>query len=204
MAKKQGKIKSISVKEIAEGIQVYHTIEEMILIFTEERHLFSLNKAKVIDKSNLNLIHLKTFVVEYKECCSKLEDQNCEGAPGICGMTIKQLPLKYSQWQNAIDNNEVDSDKVVEFFIETFAMDSKRANDNATFFARIIPQNKRLYSEEDILEFEKWLYKEGYRNNNGVISKGNIPVGRPLFYKGGQSVGGKTLPQLLRDWCNSK
>lgn len=61
------------------------------------------------------------------------------------------LPLKFSQIQSAIDNGEVDSDKVVEFEIVPRYLEEKDVN-SINGFAKIIPQKKRMYTEEEVEE----------------------------------------------------
>lgn len=79
------------------------------------------------------------------------------------------LPLKFSQIQSAIDNGEVDSDKEVEFEIKDGFVHGGEGVITDRFsirYAKIIPQKKRMYSEEEILMLLDWLGPNSYHNAN--------------------------------------
>ncbi len=156
--KLKGKVKSIPVTEVTEEMQVIYNDGNKDYVMTvgeDEKHPISLK----LGVGHARLSHLKTFVIEYKE---KVLEDELEAKEFVLreNTYTKQLPLKYSQWQSALDNGEVDSDKEVEFEIIT--------NDTSNYnvipqnfikhiqFAKIIPVKKRMYSEEDMIKFTNW------------------------------------------------
>jgi hypothetical protein len=107
-----GKVISIPVKGVTEGMQI---IDEVGIIrkvitkapgYVETRDI----KGEYFNRVIVSTI-LKTLVVEY-------DDTHYSHYETHQNSIIKQLPLKYSQWQSAIDNSEVDTDKIVEFEID--------------------------------------------------------------------------------------
>lgn len=181
MAKKQGKIKSIPVTNVIEGMQVLTPYEVGIIIENNSNSL----KEYTIKRKDGGLVFysknkLKTLVVEYEEdltnhnidshnWCSRCNNSIFHKSEHK--LKLFTIPLKYSQWQNAIDNGEVDSDKVVEFEIienKGYLICSHCKNPydcsptdgkciicrksglseliKGLSIAKIIPQKKRMYS----------------------------------------------------------
>lgn len=164
----QGKVKSISVKEVTEGIQVLYKnqIHRVTEISNHEfkKEYMSAKMAYILADSSsyAYLEELKTLVVEYEDYSKSLRSTVTLG-----------LPLKYSQWQSAIDSGEVDSDKVIKFEIKTHTRDTSEITGAdgelnglpmQFQYAKIIPQKKRMYSEEEVkeivFEFCEWRWKE--------------------------------------------
>lgn len=142
--RKQGKIKSISVTEVSKGMQVIfeNKICKIISIDNKNQRC-KLNHPIFNHQYPAFFKELKTLVVEY--------ENETEIDFTYTKLTTKQLPLKYSQWQSALDNNEVDSDKTVEF--ETKNIINTELNNNkilVPILAKIIPTKKKLYTEEEV------------------------------------------------------
>ena len=143
--KKQGKVKSVPVKakDLTKGIQVIDKFGNVSKVYSID----SINKNYVeieilcrdgeIRYHSDYLENLKTLVVEY----------DYRGAYDGKPHHLTQLPLKRSQWQSAIDNNEVDSDKIVDFEIIDPILKSHLSDQE---YAEIIPQKKRVYTFEDM------------------------------------------------------
>lgn len=125
MAKQQGKVVSIPVKEVAEGMQVFHP-------------KFGIGKVAPFNE------------YEPKEVCSVLfaGDDSCMGCEisDLKTLVVKHLihnrylqdsgiPLKWSQWRMAIKKGEVDSDSIVEFEIVSRLRPDFEHSDSSTFFA---------------------------------------------------------------------
>lgn len=125
MAKKQGKIKAIPVKEVIKGMQVTYNDVVYVVVKCQSNSndliIRRINATNLVDITNLN-INLKTLVVEYDI------DHGAITIP-------QQIPLKQSQWQAAINNKEVDTDKVVTFEINS----SPKGNFS---YAKIIPNKQ--------------------------------------------------------------
>lgn len=170
MAKKQGKVKMVSLK--------YETIQVGMIVLTPIQNTPNyynfwsvISKGMVIDTWNLRslnrqaefanlydsnnqLFHcvaesfeLKTLVVEY------LHDEDNGIIIPRHMRTMKTVPLKYSQWQSSIDNGEVDADKVVTF--EVITERKRYEGDGDTYLkeiAKIIPIKTKisyLHSDEE-------------------------------------------------------
>jgi hypothetical protein len=153
MVIKQGKVKSVPVSEVTEGMQV--VLKNQIINLIGDM-LF-----------NKDLIEVcKTLVVEYE-----LEKKNYSLDNSYTKKFKEmQIPLKFKQWQAAIDNNEVDSEKIVNFELKQrynfycscggeedkclAGMDCKGEGKWEGYIARIIPQKtkKTLPSEDEQLE----------------------------------------------------
>lgn len=137
--KKQGKVKSIPLtkEQVIEGINVLVDGDDAIFIVITTDDISG--KVRVQCKESGNSIvdasELKTLVVEYTVQIPHPELGSITSFP-------YQLPLKYSQWQSAIDNGEVDSDKEVEFEIVPRYLEEKDVN-SSNGFAKIIPQKKQ-------------------------------------------------------------
>jgi hypothetical protein len=101
---------------------------------------------------------------------SKLKELFIEFPVGVTlkdGTLCTTIPLKYSQWQAAIDNGEVDSNKEVEFEIIStpfkqpanpihgisWSKAQLDAGEDLTIIkiAKIIPTKKRLYNEDEVM-----------------------------------------------------
>jgi len=163
--KKQGKIKAIPVKGITEGIQVCFTSGGKLIpvIVASAKSIHYKDNEINIDYAKQIMSELKTLVVECEEPLSQNYDIK------------KSLPLKYSQWQSAIDNGEVDSGKVVEFEIKAGYRNLGKSNgerfDEAKLvIAKIIPQKKRMYSEEQV-KIIALKYANAQHNKIGDMSK---------------------------------
>lgn len=174
--KKHGKIKSVPVKEVTEGMQVIsnrHLLNELgslgkvVKVLGDMVYIYSLNeKAEYMnyfaDREKQIMFHyikpiieLKTLVVEYE--LGYKDDVGHE--------RINQISLKNSQWQKAVHNGEVDGDKIVEFQIvveESSYEDDEtiRPMTYRTVYAKIIPAKKakkKMYSEEELLGFASYI-----------------------------------------------
>lgn len=161
MAKKQGKVKAIPAKEVTEGMQ--------ITWLTSTGRLTS--KVKEIrgnvywvefNGRPLNILPVdrdmaEILIVEYE--ISPGETMSNGNVWRGAGNTFEQVPLKFSQWQAAIENGEVDSNKVVEFEfknlvgnIEFDGCADPRTGMKDSWIAKIIPQ-KRLGYENTLPGF---------------------------------------------------
>lgn len=146
----KGKVKSIVVKEsnICLG-------GPYILFFDGVTILGDINKIGLdivnIKSNGLNFgatkSELRTLVVEYEEQTERggIYFKNGYGLIKFKEIDIKQLPLKYSQWQLAIDNGEVDTEKEIGIEI----IDSESLNTKIKL-AQIIRKAKRQYSEDEV------------------------------------------------------
>lgn len=162
MAKKQGKIKAIPVKEVTEGMQVVlnsRFVCKVISIYTDGYYGLqyidgTITSTRCIEKT-------KTLVVEYEDLdrISALQSLDCEPEDYN---TYKQIPLKYSQWESALDNGEVDSDKVVEFEIKGLEV-----IESDSHYAKVIPQKKRIYTRNEV---EKLIMKYALDQHSIVCS----------------------------------
>lgn len=121
MFKFQGKIKSIPVTEISEGMQVIvHKVSagtpaikiiksidgdlwiESIGYLTGKYSSYKFSFAEM-----LVVAGVKSLVIEY--------DKSYSHPAGVFRGTMIQVPLHYSHWQSAIDNAIIDANTVVEF-----------------------------------------------------------------------------------------
>lgn len=145
MTRLKGKVKAIPVISVTEGQQVLYSnsIEVLQAVISSEKHCF----LKGYDPEDLvEITELKTLVVEYRKETHNPNDTYPHRT------LIKQLPLKYSQWQSAIDNGEVDNDKEVEFEVVNMVLSTTCEDDYDYQIAKIIPQQKRMYSETQVKE----------------------------------------------------
>lgn len=148
METKQGKIKAIPVKEVIEGMQVIDKFGNVAKLL-KQTIASCVVQVKCRDgelrNHDDNYRDLKTLIVEYE---SDVDDEN---------NWIKHLPLKYSQWQSAIDDGTVDTDKVVEFGIkhDDFKYETNRYGVEVPIesikIAEIIPQKERNNTNAKIL-----------------------------------------------------
>ena len=148
--KLQGKIKSIPVKEVTEEMQVM--VRGLIMkAYPSKTHIdFSIirgfNRKNQEVQRLIHISELKTLVVEHGN--GRSDNYKWE----------KQLPLKHSQWQAAIDNGEVDSDKTVEFeIVQSLAQRADKRDNLPDQIAKIIPTKKSIYSDKDKHHL-KWIY----------------------------------------------
>lgn len=110
MTRLKGKVKSIAVTEVAEGQQVCIAWKNGLTI----------HKTKLTGAAD----YMRTLVVEYEDLKEYRQDNPPFSGPYPPTSDYrKQLSLKYSQWQSAIDNGEVDSDKEVEFEVVSTSCD---------------------------------------------------------------------------------
>lgn len=118
MNRLQGKIISIPVKEVTEGMQVVWSDSNGIAILvlkvcktSDERGGKQIGLTKdgkyAVNIMYCDISELRTLVVEY----------NTETNPLAKRPMFVQIPLKYKQWESAIENEEVYTDKVIEFEI---------------------------------------------------------------------------------------
>lgn len=147
--KKQGKVITISLKSLSEGMQVYwdgcpskvklwHVLKikpTIVEVCPLSEKLYPVRAQSPLPDE------LKTLVVEYDA-----EKKNYLDVDNTFEKKYKtlQLPLKYSQWQSAIDNGEVDSDKVVEFETINELKKEIAIGKPLITIAKIIPQKKRM------------------------------------------------------------
>jgi hypothetical protein len=152
MAKMQGKVKAIAVKEVTAGMQIlwdkqiYKVIHyKNCLCIQDPNNAF---QTMSLDSYPDTKKEFKTLVVEYEEQDEKNRREIGLDVNKYSGYT-KQITLKHSQWQASIDNDEVDSDKIVEFEIITdVAMVSEIC------YAKIIPQKReKLFTEDEVHSF---------------------------------------------------
>lgn len=156
----QGKVISIPVKEVTEGMQVLtqygictvRAFKDNIvwILMLGNKNPLSFKDACLGYDYTLLVTELKTLVVEYKE--EGHEDwagDNYTGEPIWIDGKVKQLPLKYSQWQSVIDSGKVDSDKIVEFeIINRPYLDDRD-------IAKIIPQ-KSSWENIQAIAYDEW------------------------------------------------
>jgi hypothetical protein len=150
-------IKSIPITEVNEGMQVLY--EDLILtvagnIGKEANGNFKDNEIAKFYAVGI-YYQLKTIVVEY--------EGNDFGKH-----LVKQLPLKQSDWQQAIDLGLVDSGKEVEVEIVTIA---GKGHGSKNVFAQLVPQQGKLYTKEDLKEAFK-------QSRQALIFEKDMP---PLF-----------------------
>lgn len=133
MEKFNGNVISIRVFEPKEGMQVLYKTFVGVVKHIDEKHNHVMVRYERLDLERyLPIEELKTLVVDY-------EDNGWR----------KQLPLKYSQWQAAVDKGEVDSDKTVTVEIGG-GLNQYPYNERGVTYAKIIPKKKRLYTEEEL------------------------------------------------------
>jgi len=214
--KKQGKIKAIPVKEVTEGMQL--TYNGVTYTVTKAPHnnsnvflikRLNLNSTKLVDVTDLN-IAFKTLVVIY-------EDNDWRDGRSVNYTTVQSLPLKHSQWEAAIANNEVDTDKVVNFDIIDVYVNEKSGYKTSdpfvieksggtwikeTSYAKIIPKKKKKesllvnlenLSNEDLLQIAKELTFLNVSDNaliRDVIKDTEVDTTVPILAYG-------TVAQLL-------
>lgn len=151
----KGKIKSVPVKEVTEGMKVLWTnpgTKVTHILTVRPNHIQYVNEDLAIAYAKQIIDELKTLVVEYERDCN---EARCLGGD-IHNCKTLQLPLKYSQWQAAINAGEVDSDKVVEFEIKGIDLVGTNTGQpdydwNKQYqIAKIIPQKKRMYTEREL------------------------------------------------------
>lgn len=145
----QGKVKSIDWirmdkhylsigEQVVYNNKVYKIAERVSTLYRLE----GLNNLGILIDGD----RLKQLVVEYKG--DQLPFTNEENY-----YSKYTIPLKFGQWQSAINNGEVDSDQVIEFvkLHKYFSIDNfKTATD--FYYAKIIPANKKMYTEEEVKE----------------------------------------------------
>jgi hypothetical protein len=155
-------IKSIPVTKVTEGMQVlsgghvYKVAHIGNMDNSINNNVVTISDADG-EKSEDAINNLKTIVVEY-------DDWENAGIGSVSGFK-KQLPLKQSDWQQAIDDGLVDSGKEVEIEIQTVNADKDSAfvgKIRTIQVAQLIPQQKRLYSETEVrktvFEFCEWTW----------------------------------------------
>lgn len=181
----KGKVKSIETKDVSRNKQLLHSKYGIV---TSEGGAGSI--VRLSNKTAVDYRELKTLVVEYEELDLAYNedkrnlDRLKEGFP----LQTKQLPLKYSQWQEVIDNNEIDTDKEIEFELAYYMKDNTEetlkefmvaksealiSSGKAVLYAKIVPKKKyKLYSKEEIeellLKFSLW--------ENGIIKPNDSEI----------------------------
>lgn len=150
----QGNVKSIPVTEVKEGMQVLYDGRTCKVTSINHGTKDKPNYTPIILDGNFGITmdRLKTLVVEY------LDDKYIAGT--LFSSKMSQLPLKYSQWQSTIDAGEVDTDKIVEFEI---IIQTSNGRGPLLDIAKIIPQKKRMYSEEEVKSLANKAYKYGFQ-----------------------------------------
>lgn len=108
----KGKIVSVPVKEVIEGMQVLFNETILFVKNIRSNGRFDLRKDDKYDGySNTTLEdfsgYIKTLVMEY--------DKSIYEPAGTFRGTMVQLPLKYSQWESVLKNGEADTDIMVRF-----------------------------------------------------------------------------------------
>jgi len=143
--KKQGKIKAIPVKEITKGIQVLWENCMKGYIYTiidvdEDHFVLKSKNTQSFRLSKLHKASIQTLVVEFKtEVVNTLS--------GSTKRLTDQIPLKFSQWQAAIDNDEVDTNKEV-----IFQISATRSTKPWEWYARIIPSKSKVVIDKSIID----------------------------------------------------
>lgn len=179
MTRLKGKVKSISVKEVTEGMQVgWEGVNRFHFGKTEkvvDKVYVKVNLETTNGHDTVPIDLLKTLVVEYGngvEIGIIEKEGNSLLMKELPKQQMRQLPLKYSQWQSAIDNGEVDSDKEVEFEIKhgfVHGGEGEIVDKFCARYAKIIPQKKRVYSEEEMrLAFEAGRTMQDRVYGNGI------------------------------------
>ncbi len=109
---KQGHVKAVPAHDLSEGSQVIYKNKVYV---NQKNNIINFPQLNGLAPAQLYaptiIKHLSILVVEF-EFIKQDTDKVHLGSDGI-----KIIPLKYSQWQAAIDNNEVDNDKPVNFEI---------------------------------------------------------------------------------------
>lgn len=165
----KGRVKAIQVTTIYEGMKVFTNLGVGTVISglkSSEGYYAVGFREKGIEDFKIN--ELKTLYVEY-------EDQQHIALVGIAKPKIKQIPLIYSQWQLAIDINKVDTNKTIEFEIEsTCKCIGLCQKDNpaikCTSIARILIIPNKIYTESDI-PFEAISAVLDYCEDNQIYDK---------------------------------
>lgn len=183
MTRLKGKVKSISVKEVTEGMQVVFKVTNKICTVPHIITHLDLEKKYKIEQVEylLNdlfgttygkayLPGLKTLVVEYESIL-----------PNQVKQTLALL-LKYSQWQSAIDDGLVDSSKEVKFEIKEYHIDELNPVEYLQAkVAQIVPQTKRMYSEEEMLyKLSELLTKHNVRQHLNINGFGYSQIERDI------------------------
>jgi hypothetical protein len=175
MAKKQGKVKMVPAKEIREGMQFIDTNRGGLIV-----KITSTDGGIMVDNhwrvAGGWLMMLVVEYTEYEQVYPK-SGRDFQGHEKYDDVTY-QIPLKYSQWQSAIDNGELNSDKMVEFEIVKRAYNKDGfpitnavyEDDYVKSYAKIIPIEKkeRLYTEEQLIEAMKYASSH-LSSLNGIL-----------------------------------
>lgn len=193
MVIKQGKVKSISANKITIRAQLILWFIKPWLIGIIDNKLNWISRHEsggsitIPTKDREIKGEFKTLVVETIEKCTncyygEIDEDDPKPCP-ICGgneVIIHQFPLKYKQWQLAIDNCEVDSNIIVDYEI----IMSWKDNDVKTEpinYAKIIPQTKKSYTEEENLErLADLLTKYNVRHYLNINAFGYSPIEREI------------------------
>lgn len=171
MTRLKGKVKSIPVTQVTEEMQVQWVrwkdkIYKVAIHFPIDKQVRLIELGDKVQSHAIDISELKTLVVEYKYEYEYDDDSR----QTVYDIRTKQLPLKYSQWQSAIDNGEVDSEKEIEW--EEFTINAQSLTKDWVRGAKIIPQKKkRMYSEEDMKQFGLWLGKNFKKSKNKLIDE---------------------------------
>jgi hypothetical protein len=148
--KKQGKVKTIVVKEVITGMQILDKFGNIGIVLPHTTLSFIPYKItcrdSIVRENSQYIEELRVIVVEYDRMDPK----------GGLGHTV-ELPLKHSQWQAAIDKGEVDSDKVVMFEVLPGIICE---------YAKIIPQKEKEQTWDEIRDYAYNVWEK-----NGGLSK---------------------------------
>ena len=199
MAKKQGKVKSISLNEVRKNMQVMHPNGNILVI--KELQPLSVDLKPLPDSYLTTMVisnntfkgssqcwqphELKTLVIEYDF------DQGKFAAP-----SLRQIPLKYSQWEAAVNNQEVDSDKIVDFDVKEYDCEYNPMPDNVaeyksekgvTSVGRIIPKKGANLTEVfnnliDEFYSDYRTHEEQCRITDPFTYKQGVEEGKNLAY----------------------
>jgi hypothetical protein len=155
-------IKSIPVTSVTEGMQIVRTTNNQVLIIERidsDENGIPFVQFKGFGGSCAPLSQLKTIVVEY----DYIDDID---------VYKTQLPLKHSDWQQAIDDGLVDSGKEVE--AETVYNEERIVNgiDIGDYSAQLVPQQKRMYNIHQLRLAIGLGYIAGLKNLNPLA----IPI----------------------------
>lgn len=137
-----GKIKSIPLeeREIVAGIQVetLHGVGIVISGLKSLENKFAVGLGKNRGVEDFFLSEIRTIVVEY----FNPDNHNFDPAE------VEQFPLNLSQWQQAIDDKLIDSDKEIEFEIKDNGVVLDR---NWSYYqARIISSSGKKYTQREL------------------------------------------------------
>lgn len=169
MAKQQGKIISVPIHKVKEGMQVVlrgKVFNNTILINTKS---FTDGIQRIgipIKQTGISTKLLLAFNGTASDYILKVPLEECKALVVDFTTDLGTIlyPLKYSQWQSAIDNDEVDTGRLVDFVVVT---NSESESNKSFTYAKIIPTKVVILDKEDKF-YLMWLYdklKEQYKED---------------------------------------